>query len=288
MRSNLLTFAALLFAADTGAGTAVTDTATGAAPAVPEPFAYNEDRYFFTASDLEKGGALVNQIAAQKDAAGLPVYNVVSWSEAWPENAGLTILPLARNETRNKGTAQEETSRRCYAVLVQPFWGLDAVMSHPKGAEYLSQIIQADQAARMLNPMRKQDWEHGKFDASGCPKSLSDHIEGMAADGGAVKTYNEIVKLLLPSLKQMAAVFKNFTPAILRQYLSNAAVARNFAAQLEDNGFWLKIIDKLEAEAKARGMNAEIFQQWRDTRDQQVEVDLAELDLSSLSFAEAK
>lgn len=278
--NGLISVLALL-AADTGAGTAETQ-----APA-PVKFEYDEDRYFFPVSEREKGSAFVNQIASQTNEKGEAKYAIVPWEGDWPEDAGISVLPLARNFTFNKGTADEKTERVCYAVEVWPYWELDAVMKHPKGAEYLSQIIRADQAARILNPMRKQDWEHGKFDPAGCPKTLNDHIEGMAADGGAVKTYNEMAKLLLPSLRNMAVVFKNFTPAYLRQLLSNAAVARTFSAKLEDGGFWLQIIDQMEAEAKKQGLNAEIFQTWRDTRNQQAEVDLDQLDLSKLSFGNA-
>ncbi len=89
---------------------------------------------------------------------------------------------------------------------------------------------------------------------------------------------------MLPSLKGISPVFKNFTPALLRQYLSNAPLARSFSAEIEDSGFWLKIIDEMEAAAKKAGMNAEVFQQWRDTRDEQAKIDLTKLDLSKLSF----
>lgn len=274
-----------LLAADAGAGTGGEVTTTDDSAVKPaEPFSYDEDREFFEVSELQKGAEKVGNIVNQKNEDGSAKYHVVSWEGDWPEGAGMAILPLARNETLHKGTKDEVTARRCFAVMVWPYWGLDAVMSHENGAKYLASIIEADQAARILNPMRKQAWEEGKFDPTSCPKSLADHIEGMAADGGAVKSYNELAKVMLPSLKGMSPVFKNFNPALLRQYLSNAPLARSFSAEIEDSGFWVKIIEEMKAAAIKANMNAEVFDQWLATRNEQQAVDLTKLDLSKLSF----
>lgn len=275
MHKHLMNSTAIRFAADDGAASG------GTAEAATE-FNYSESREFFEPADLEKAQARANAISQN-----MPDVSVIGFSGDWPAGAGACILPLARNEARDvlkdgKPTGEKETYRKTYAVLVWPYFPYEAVVAANGGEAYLRTVLQADQAAAILNPLRRQRWEKSEFDTSSCPTSLQDHIEGMRGDRGIIAPYMEAAKKLLPKLKEMSAAFAAFTPQSLRQILQSKPMAMQFAPKLEEKGFWLGIIDKLEAVTKADGGNVEIYQRWRDTRDQEAEIDLDTLTLDDL------
>lgn len=266
----------IMRAADAGAGSApaTENTASEAATA----FTYNEDREFFSASELEKAAA-----RAQEIANNVPGIRVLNFTADWPEGAGAAILPLARNETVQDAKGNKENKRVLKAILVWPIYSLDAIQNATGGEDYLRSIVLSDQAAAILNPMRRQSWEgENGFDVSSCPVTLQDHIEGMRGDRGVIAPYMEAAKLLLPKLKESSAAFAAYNPHTLRQMLQSSAMAKQLAGALEAKGFFVKIIDKLEAITKQLGGNVEIYQRWRDTRDQEAATDLADFDLDDL------
>lgn len=253
----------------------------------PEPWKYQGERLYFEPAEIQKAAETATAISQQVDETTKRPITVLTYQgDAWPTGAGIAILPLARNEdfnvTSSGGKVEKVTRRVMHAVVVWPWFTSEAVMTHKDGGDYIRSVIQDDQAARILNPLRKQRWEKGEFDLSGCPKALSDHIEGMAADRGTVKAYMEAAKELLPHLKKMHAIFAQMTPQFLRQLLSSAALARSFSAKLEEKGFFTGLIDKLEAITKKAGGNLDIYIQWRVTRSEAAAASVDDLDLAQL------
>jgi hypothetical protein len=254
-----------------------------ATPTASEPakWVYDEDRYFFGPNESDKAVEMAQKIADSGT-------KVIQLEGDWPVGAGFAILPIARNETVKTtvdGKVEEITKRKLHAVLLWPFYGLDSLQTAQGGADYVSQVVQADQAARILNPLRRQRWEKGEFDISSCPKLISEHIEGMAGDRGVIKPYLEAAKELLPVLKEKyPKVFGSFTPALLRTFLQSKAAATAFSAQLETKGLFVQIIGKLESITAKAGGNVEIYQRWRETREQDEAINVDDVSLDSLSI----
>lgn len=265
-------------------------TPTNMTPAVPAvPKVYEGDRQFYPAGPEGEAKAteVTKWIAGQTNPETNKPFNVKVYDKGeWPIGAGYAILPLARNEERTVD-GEKTTKRILHAVLVWPYFGIEAVQAHKDGNEYLSQLVQEDQAARILNPTRRQPWEKDVFNIEACPQSLNDHIEGMAADRGTVKAFMDAAKVILPKLREAHPAFKQMQPPFLRQLLSSKALATSFSAGLEAKGFFVGLIGALETVTKAAGGPVDIYQQWRDTRDEQVIEALDDLDLASLSLPTA-
>ena len=240
-------------------------------------FEYNGDRLYFTPDELPKMVEVAEKI---KETTGKPVH---AWADEWPEGAGGAILPLSKNEPFKDDKGNEEKRRVLYAVLVWPLWSMETIRNADGGDEFLRSMVADAQAARNIAPLRRQDIESGAIDTDGLPRTVVDFIEG-AGDRGIVKPYTEAVKLLLPKLKSMHAVFAHLTPAILRQYLSNAMLASSFNERLEREGFFLGIIGKLREIAVKQGNNTEIFDRWIETRNEAQMEDFDTLSLDKLSI----
>lgn len=255
----------------------------GVTPQAETPaFDYSEQREFFEPADVAKA-----EERAQAIATNLKI-KVIAFDQDWPEGAGAMILPLARNETRvveKDGKKVEETGRKTHAIVVWPYFPPELVRNANGGESYIRSLVQSDQAASVLNPFRRQDWAKDSLDVSSCPVTLQDHIEGMRGDRGVIAPYFEACKVILPQLKEKSKAFAAFTPPYLRQLLQSAPMARQLAPKLEERGMFAIIIDKLEAYTKAKGGNVEIYQKWRDTRDQEAEVNLDDLNLDDLKTA---
>lgn len=268
----------------------MTDTQNTGVVTAPKPWVYEGDRHFFEvgADNMAKCSLMAQAIAVQVNPETGKQFKVIVFDKEWPSDAGAAILPLARNEERVID-GEKATKRILHAVMVWPYFGIESVQSHKDGAGYLRELVQEDQASRILNPTRRQPWEKMSDTdwanvLASCPATVSGHIEGMAADRGTVKAYMEAAKDLLPHLKKMHAVFAQMQAPFLRQLLSSAALAKSFAAGLEAKGFFVGLIDKLEAITKAKGMPTDIYTQWRETRDEAVIESVDDLDIASLGI----
>lgn len=212
----------------------------------------------------------------------------------WPDGAGCAVLPIAKREPGADGV----NVNRLYGFIAWPYFALQELVGVlPEGMtdeakKYLSSMVENDQATRILNPLRKQEIEKAigpdgkvKLDLTGLPRTVKEHLEGVQTSHGMLKGYNEVAKDYLAALKKSNALFKNFTVQMLRQFMSSSAMARSFNAQVEEIGYWSQLIDKMEATAKERGLPTEIFEQWRNTRDEGDEIDLSSLSIDDLSIS---
>lgn len=247
-----------------------------------EPFKYEGERYTFGPAEMDKA----EELAAKINASGVPVVQYPR--EVWPQGAGVGLIPLAKTEERtvvSEGKATSEKYRKTHAVLAWPVFPVEMILqAGPDAVAYLGSLSAADQMQRILGPLRKQDWANpGALDLSSIVDTLQAHIEGQQAGQGIVKAYNDAAIKLLPTIKKMHALFAHFTPQIMRQYLSSKALANAFSKEIEDKGFWVGLIDKLENVAKSNGAPTDIFQQWRETRDEATIDDLDSIDLSKLA-----
>lgn len=250
------------------------------ASANADTFKYEGERYVFGPAEMDKAGELAQKINATVPVIQYPGAN-------WPNGAGVALIPMANTQKRTvlvDGKPTEEKYRKTHAVLAWPIFPLDQIIAlGAEGAKYLENLTQADQMQRILGPIRKQEWDNlDKLDLSSIVDTLQAHIEGQQAGQGIVKAFNDAAIKLLPSLKKMHKLFAAFTPQQLRQYLSSKALATAFNADIEAKGFWLGIIDKLEAITKEAGGPVEIYQQWRDTRDEATIDDLDTISLDNL------
>lgn len=279
MKRFLLNTPTRLFAADAGAATGeAPQTATGTTTE-PAKFEYNEAREFFMPDESAKAEARVNEIASN-----LPNITVLSFDGEWPEGAGVCILPLSRNEKVKDAQGQEQSMRKLHAIQVWPWHTLASIRNSAGGEAYIEQVIRAEQAASILNPMRRQRWEKGEFDVSSCPVSLQDHIEGMRQDKGVIAPYMEACKVLLPQLKEKSKIFAAFTPQYLRTLLQSKPMAMQFNAKLEEKGFFVELINTLKQITTLQKGNTEIYDRWIATRDAEQEVSVDDLDLDDLDL----
>lgn len=258
-------------------------------PAVPAVPVWNGEREFFAPADLGKMKERAKFLVTTPHNGRL-IY-MAGWSTEWPEGAGGAILPLAKNF---KKPGEDTATRTIYGILVYPIWPADAYLAQNDageplvtgGEDYVKQLVLSAQAVAILNPLRRQNVETNvglTFD--GLPSSMAQHIEGMDTERGTVKAYMEAAKEYLPTLKKRHMMFNQFTAPILRQMCSNANAAKEFSAGFEQRGGWLHIIDILEKITIRQGGNPEIYQTWRDTREdaKSDDQDLADMDLESLN-----
>ncbi len=292
----------------------------GAAPVPVEDQApiWDESRVFFEPSELANGNedskgfglndfmqAIGEQIKSRS--IQLHTWNVNAFGQ-WPTGAGAAVLPFTRRVTRNvansAGVLEATKTTELVAVFVWPIFPLNTILGftlpdncNADGVEYLRTGIYADQANRILNPLRRQRIGETKTDAAGnrtlvvpvpdmssVPKAVKDHVEGMATEKGELKAFNEIAKDFIGKLRALSPVFSIFSPQTLRQMLSQATIAKSFNAQLEADGFWTDLIGVMEAEAKLKGIaNVSVYQRWRDTRNEGEEIDLTKINIAALS-----
>lgn len=260
-------------------------------PGVPE-IKVNEfsDRHFFAPADAAKATEMVNR--AQQTPLYVLTYKAPDGQEPWPKGAGCAVLPIAKRVEVVGGG--KETKQ--YGLIAWPVWSMASLIGDvgiasmtEEARNYLAGLAEADQAARILNPLRKQEVEKGgdQLDLSGLPRTMQDHLEGVQTSHGMLKAYNELAGAFLKKIKQMAPVFKHFTPAIMRQYMQSSRIATDYNSELEASGFWVTLIERFKVEAIKAGLSVDVFDQWLETRDRDDEdetVDLGALDISSLSL----
>ena len=223
---------------------------------------------------------------------GVPV--VQSEKPDWPENMGAAVLPLTKRiEVRN---AQGEASKvtKLYGAMLWPFPDYDAIMAHPSGPDVVRNLVAANMAQNVLNPLRRQNFdrfnEDGSLDIdlSSVPWTIEDFLERTdTGDRSIYKGYNEAVKEVLKTLKAKSDAFKYLTPQLVRQFMESKAMAEASFPQLEAKGFWVGLLDTMQTMAANAGHPVEIFDTWKATRDETVVgADLDDLDLADLSFGD--
>lgn len=246
------------------------------------------DRHFFKPQQANEAQTFVQQIA-QTDKYVVTYQGTEQ--EPWPTGAGCAVLPIARREDKINERGQSEGKHVVqYGVLVWPYFPPETLIGDAFGSvdkdtrEYLESLIESDQAARILNPLRKQEITRANIDVSSLPRTVKDHLEGVQTAHGMLKAYNEIAGDFIKALREKSPAFKPFTPQLLRSYLQSAEMARSFNAALEEKGFWTMLLDKMETAAQEKGLSTAVFKHWREQRDEADKIDLENLDIADLSI----
>ena len=128
------------------------------------------------------------------------------------------------------------------------------------------------------------------------PKNLDDFINAKRSGGAAQnEAFNEYWKDVLDALKNHAAIGKlvteaNIRKAMFEKVLKNRAYALAFYANLENANVFAGALALIIRTGQAAGMDTQILENWRDTRNDQTyeveAIDLSSLDLSDLALVE--
>lgn len=225
-------------------------------------------RQFFSPDQLDRASEAVSAAAAICEASNLPF--MMGFDGEPTTGFGIGIVPITkRAETR--GTV-------LLGVVIAQVPTAETIAGHPKGADYIESLIQAD----LLTKAKLAVAPRGNSTAimGSIPASVEDYI--ISSRGEGLATYRELAPVYVSSLKKMG--LKLLNAQLLRQILESSAFAQH-QYQNVDNAVWIKILDLMVGHAKREGLDTAILEHWKATRDE-VEIDLGSIDVEMFAALE--
>lgn len=187
-----------------------------------------------------------------------------------PDGFGLGVIPIsARIETDEGGKNVVQK------VAIFQIPDLSVVATHEKGQRFVADTIHDHFLNKAANSVRIRP--DGSVPAS-VPESLEDFITSLKGREG-LKTFTEIAPAFVKALKKKGIKF--MTPALLRQTLQSAQFAAGQFEKISQES-WVTIIDKMIAYSKEKGLDPQILNSWKETRDAKL---AAEIDDDMISGA---
>jgi len=230
--------------------------------------------FFAVDTEGEKLAAYVARVIALKPEA-LPV---IQYDKEIP--AGWTVGVGKMQETVTVGDKKE---RKTLAIIVWPVPGIEALATDRQGLEFLADTVNRAAMDQILRPFRNRKPEEFGTAATECPTTIAEFASTRTREG-IYKAFTELAPGILSNLRQKfpgVEAFKKMTPAFLRSCLENKAFALDFSEELENKGFWKRIIDLMQASADKAGLSTQVFTLWKETRDAQTVKSVEDVDFDS-------
>lgn len=262
------------------------------APATDAPvtFAWDDvaQRKFFEPEELtpENFVAYRTNVQGLCAASEIPYVTFADLGKELSPGFGIAVMQV--QETVKVTIEGVETNQRqCVAITEWPVPTMQTILADETGKEFISRTLSGECMTQIVRTFQKGR-EKGDFTSdeivSEAPFALADFVSRREREG-LFKVYNEIAKPWLDVLRTnfpQVKFFKQLSPAILRDCLSNAAYAAGLAPQLESRGQFVVILEKMAAYATSKEKSRAIFDTWLETRDDGTTASLDEIDFSDL------
>lgn len=213
-------------------------------------------RQYFGPAKQDEAAAAIDGARTICAAHKIPV--AFNWKaedgEKLPEGYGVAVIPITQ---RREGAGNVPVG--LYVVGIPD---LDLITEHTKGKAWLRDIAEAALMNKFANTVRPKD---GQETPLSVPFSVDDFITRADRDQG-LAFFRAIQSNYVGALNKMFQR-KIMNGTMLRQVLSSAAFAvQQFPKFGQD--LWEKLLEKMIAEANAKGDEPGILVNWKETRDQ--------------------
>lgn len=176
-------------------------------------------------------------------------------SGEFPAGRDLAVIPL-------KTKAAKGVPARIREVLLIAVPSLNELRTDEKLSAEAESFMRQTIAAKLCS---KAVAAANKADAI-LPASLADFIITKRS-GGVMSGFNDIASHFVAFLHELGFP-ASLDKSMLRECLSNAAAAQQWFSSIDQSG-WLAIIDKMQAYAESQDLPTEIYDTWRETRNDQ-------------------
>lgn len=230
------------------------------------------ERRYFPHAKLAEASAYIEAIHAEYPAvANQTIYNFDPENPEFSETTGLLVIPQTE---RIKGSSSDDNKTifsKLYVCSVPEFSTIIA-----EAPSFVENILTRVFADRVLSSQRLN--KLGEVTAS-LPVTVKDYTErrSTAID---MTTFNI---LATPLLKVLAKKNINLQKPVLKQCLSNAAMAATISPKT-DQSIWEDLLKRMVTVAESNNYDAAVFTHWLETRNYgtAVELEITSGDLDSL------
>ena len=245
----------------TGTGPIEPATQETAQPETAQQFTLDSvERKFYGPAQMELAQAKVNEVKTHIPKEYVR-WNFDPATTQVPAGYGIAIVPTSKRHESGKGNVRT-------GVVIAAMPSAETVAQHEKGAEFISETVTDYFMAKCANAVRPRD----DGTTGTLPFEITAFIERKRG-AASLKTFTEMAKAFVDALKKSG--FTGMSQLLLKQLLQSKAFAEQYSAKHENNGFWDKVLERMIAGAKEKGLDPAILVNWAETREQ-IEFSVAE------------
>lgn len=281
--SNISAFAMARHMADAASGASTDANAQAAAPTPVTPPAFTieslEKVYYAPEEIADKAVPYIDKVVNLANDKKLDVRTNFDPNVGVPPGFGIYVVPLQRRADPKKdlgadGKPLEGNITIGVAITAVP--SLSVLNSDQRGAPFIQSAVNRMFESKIVASIRPRS--DGKLPPEAAmPKTLEDFIENRR-ETQTYGAFTEVAKLYLPELRKQMAFL---TPVVLRQCMQSKSYAASFPAVKDE--FWVKLLDSMIAKSNAKGWDASVMVNWKNTRDEAQIDAAADVDLDAIS-----